>query len=360
MSLFPNIGYGVSRLTMLLGNLHPAHQNQEMQGDVLAWIRPNQGLAVPTFGLSDGEDLAGGANYPYGPPAVPATMVMVGRAGNEGLHMPYYHLDLQTSPQSNRLVRSERPPASSTEAGEAAFSSCLYGCCPFTSLDVSLAGPAAQAVAPQMNTVTPYVGYGNDGGGSPVGAGVCAALPAPRPTRKTMEGASRTPFTSGRSDAGRRHRSPHRALGYDQTSRRVPIRRAMRRSQSGAARGPAVQFEADVHVLATRLLKEGADHIAVKLLCDEIFNNEVSAKALMVKSMFREHSTGISMRSKYRLLLERVDGSKGYCCLLCPQSHRKEYKNPPDSIRHFCKAHFGIVLTCISGWYVGVSQGETQ
>lgn len=333
-----------------------------MQWDMLGYISPNQGLPAHSLEPLNEEHLAGGVIYRnhYEPPTVPLTM-MARRI--EGPPKPYYLQSLGALHESHRPVRSDRLPASNTEAGEAAFSGCIYGSCPplwVMSLDTSRSGPAPQAAAPQMNTVTPYVGYSNDGGGSSVGAGVC---PAPRPTRQTMQGVCRSYLTLGRSDPGSRHRSrsSHRALRGDQTHQKVPSRQAMRHSQPGAARDPAVQFEEDVNVLAARLLNEGADHVAVNLLCKQIFHREVSAEALMIKPIFRKHSTG--MRGKYYLLLGDVktaDGSKGYCCLLCPQGHRKEYKNPQDSIRHFKKAHFGLALLCEGGWYVGVSQGEIQ
>lgn len=309
-----------------------------MQRDMLGCIWPNtwldRVLLAPSF---EPEPLAGGVNYHHEPPAV-----MMAR-------------------RIDGLCNLRTPGAL---PGEAAFSSCNYGSYPparVMFLNTFGSGPAPQAAAPQMNTVTPGVGYGNDGGGSPVGAGIWAGPPAPSPTHKTMQGASPSDLGLGRSDPGSHHRSrsSHGAPGYDQTCQSVPNGRAMRHSQRGAARDPAVQLERNVRVLAARLLKEGADRVAVNLLCEQIFHSEVSAEALMVKAISRKHSTG--MRGKYCLLLRDVkmaDGSKGYCCLLCPQSHRKGYKNPQDSIRHFKKAHFGLALDCKGGWYVSVSQGE--
>jgi len=296
-------------------------------------------------------------------------MVVAARTGNEVFPESHYHLSPQTAstlPPSNGLAQSQGAPESNTEAGAAAYSNCFWGCCPpvgpwVTSLDVLESGPAAQAVAPQMNTVTPYVGGGNDGGGSPVGAGVCAES---SPTRKIKitRGARRTASIPGRNDIRGCHRSPHRAMGYDQTCPRVPSRQTTQTGRSGAIREPAVRFEADVDVLSARLLREGADNIAVKLLCTQVFNSEVSAKALMAKSM-QCTSGASSMRSKYHLFLvdlEREDGSSGHCCLLCPQGRRKEYKNPLDSVRHLYKAHFGFALPCSGAWYVVVYKAKTQ
>ena len=315
-------------------------------------IRRTQHVYQP-FAPSGGAHLTSGAN---GTPAVPATMVMSASTGNGGPSKRHYHFGLRTAnahPLSDRLVHLGPPPASSTDV--TAYSSYPYSFCPLsdswavTPLDVWALKPTAQAVASPMNIVTPYTSYGHDGGGTSVGAAVCLA--APGPTRN-ITGACDTAL-SDRSDAVRGYRSPHRCVGYDQTHK-APTRRATRPSRPRARRGPVVQFEADANALATRLLKEGADSTAVELLCSQVFNDEVSARALTDKSICREQSTSTSStRSKYRLLLadiERKDGSNGYCCLLCPQGRRKEYKNPQDSIRHLRKAHFGIAVSCMGGW----------
>ena len=370
----------------LLDHSYPARQSQERQGGVLrsindASIQPYQGVqgvqgvgeAVNTnqyvyqpFAPSGGVHFTSGANVLDGTPAIPATMVMEARTVNEGSSKRHYRLGLQAAgdlPRSDGLIQLEQSPEISTDAGGTAYSSWYYDFCPLgdpwaTSFDVSASGPTAQAVAPQMNIVTPYTDHSHDEGGTSVGAAVClAASSAPGPTHDII-GACGT----ARSGVVMCPRSPHRAMGvgYDQTHRRVPPRRATRTGLPRATRGPAVQFESDANALAARLLNEGADDTAVELLLTHIFNNEVSARALTVNSIYRKQSTGTSStRSKYRLLLadvERKDGSKGYCCLLCPQGRRKEYKNPQDTIRHLRKAHFGIAVSCIGGWYVAISR----
>ena len=314
---------------------------------------------------SDGAHFASGANVLHGTPAVPATMEMAASTGNGTPSKRHCHLGFQAAnahPPSDGLIQLGRSPESSTDVGGTAYSSFSHSVWPLsdpwaTAFDVSVSRPTAQAVASQMNIVTPYTSYGHDGGGTPAGAAVCvAASSTPGPTRNFI-GACGT-ASSDRSGAVECHRSPY--MCYDQTHLKVSTRRATRPSQSRTTRGAVVQFEADANTLATRLLNEGADSTAVEFLSNQVFNNGVSARALTVKSGCREQSTNTSStRSNYRRLLadvERKDGSKGYCCLLCPQGRRKEYKNPQDSIRHLRKAHLGITESCIGGWYVAISR----
>lgn len=378
---------------MPLDDSCPARQSQDRQGGIFrsvnyASIRPHQGLKgvegainsgqhvpqplVPSYAPSGGAHFISGANAPLGTPAVPATMAVAEQTGNGGSPKRNDHLGLQAAgalPLSNGLLHLWRSPTSSTEADGAAYGNSSYVFSPLiypwaTPFDVSASRPAVQAVATQMNNVTPYPSYDNGGGETSLGTAVCAAISAPRPTRNVTGIACSTAPIPGRSDAGSCHRSCHRAICYDQTHRQVPTRRATQPSRSRATRGPEVQFEADVNALATRLLKEGADNTAVELLRTQVFNNDVSAKALTVKSIYIEQSTGASStRSKYRLLLadvEMKDGSNGHGCLLCPQGRRKPYKNPQDAIRHLHKAHFGFAALCIGGWYVAVSQAKPQ
>ena len=310
---------------------------------------------------SDEAHLSSGANVLHGTLAVPATMEMAASTGNGGPFKRHCHLGFQAAnahPPSDGLIQLGRSPESSTDVSGTAYSNFSYSVWPLsdpwaTAFDVSVSRPTAQAVASQMNIVTPYTSYGYNGGGTSAGAAVCvAASSAPGPTPNFI-GACDTAL-SDKSDAVGCHRSPH--MSYNRTHLRVPTRRATRPSRSRATRGTIVQSGADVNTLATRLLNEGADSTAVEFLSTQVFNNEVSARALTVKSICGEQSTNTSStRSKYRGLLadvEREDGSKGYCCLLCPQGRRKEYKNPQDSIRHLRKAHFGIADSCIGGWYV--------
>jgi hypothetical protein len=303
------------------------------------------------------------ASVLHGPPAVPATMVV---AATEH----HYHLSLPAMcahPPPNGLIQLRPSPANSTQdstkAGGAAYSSSFNGFSLINpwAMPLDVSGQVAQEMAPQMDTVTPCVDYGGNGGGTSIGAANCAD---PGPPRTINRGARRITFTSDRNDAGRCHRSLHRAIGCGTRRCGMRTRYAIRPSRSGATRGPAVQFEADASVLATRLLNEGAEKTAVDLLRTEIFISEMTIKALMAKSIYREQSTSTSsMRSKYRLLLgdtERDDGSKGHCCLLCPQGGRKVYKNPQDSIRHLCKSHFGIALSCIGRWYVAIFSSQNM
>ena len=349
----------------MLGSINDA-SIQPYQGlkGVQESIRRNQQVHQP-FAPSGGAHLASGAN---GTPAVPATMVMSASTGDGGSSKHHYHFDPQATnahPLCDGLVHLG-PPTSST--GATAYSSYPYSFCPLsdswaaTPFDVWAPRPTPQAVVSQMNIVTPYTSYDHDGGGTSVDTAVCvAASSAPGPTRN-ITGACDTAL-SDRTDAVKGFRNPHRCVDYDQMHK-VPTRRATRPSSPRATKGPVVRFEADANALATRLLIEGADSTAVELLCSKVFNDEVSARALTVKTICREQSISrsSSTRSKYRLLLadvERKDGSNGYCCLLCPQGRRKEYKNPQDSIRHLRKAHFGIADPCI-GWYVAIPRVEPQ
>ena len=371
---------------LLLDHSNPARQSQERQGGMLrsindASIRPYQRITgiedaihsnqyvYQPLAPSGGVHFTSGANVLYRAPAVPARMAMEEMAGNEGSSRRHSYSSDQAAgalPPSGGFVQLGRPLEISTDTDRTAYSSWSYDLCPLSnawapSFDIPASKPAAQAVVPRMNIGAPYTGYCHDEGGTSVGAAVCvAASSAPGPTRNII-GACGT--ARSRSDAAVFHRSPRRAVGYvgyNQTHLKVPTRRATRPSRSRATRGPFVQFEADKDALATRLLNEGADSTAVELLLTHVFNDEVSARALTVNSMCREQPTGASStRSNYRLLLadvERKDGSKGYCCLLCPQGHRKEYKNPQDSIRHLRKAHFGFAASCTGGWYVSISR----
>ena len=52
----------------------------------------------------------------------------------------------------------------------------------------------------------------------------------------------------------------------------------------------------------------------------------------------------------WQLLLvakEAMPGETSYCCRLCPETRRPEYKHKRDAVRHFKKNHFGFAKACI-------------
>ena len=114
--------------------------------------------------------------------------------------------------------------------------------------------------------------------------------------------------------------------------------------------GPPQTFEGRPDVLATRLAGEGADPGAVDLIRRVIFVAEVTEEALSAPIESRELSLKYGgVRRKWQLLLKVIDvgpGAKSYCCRLCPQERRPEYKNAADSLRHLKRDHFGISVAC--------------
>ena len=114
--------------------------------------------------------------------------------------------------------------------------------------------------------------------------------------------------------------------------------------------GPPQTFEGLPDVLATRLAGEGADPDAVDLIRHDIFVGEVTEEALMAPIGSRELSLKYGgVRRNWHLLLQVTEitpGAKSYCCRLCPQDRRPEYKNAADGLRHLKRDHFGMSVAC--------------
>ena len=130
-----------------------------------------------------------------------------------------------------------------------------------------------------------------------------------------------------------------------------PLTRRTRTGRRAPVRSPPRTMEASVSVLCTRLLVEGADIQAVEFVRDVIFPSAVSEEALLAPINTHEHWSKYGGATKvWQLLLETkeaIPGEKSYCCRLCPQAHRPEYKYGRDAVRHFKKDHFGFAVTCI-------------
>jgi hypothetical protein len=138
----------------------------------------------------------------------------------------------------------------------------------------------------------------------------------------------------------------------------VPYTRRTKTGRRAPVGGPPQTFEGNLEVLATRLIGEGADPIAVDLVRHVIFVAEVTEGALNAPIKSRQLSLKHGgVRKKWQLLLqvtEVVPGVKSHCCRLCPQERRPEYKNAVDGLRHLKRDHFGISVACWY-WYVTAS-----
>ena len=129
---------------------------------------------------------------------------------------------------------------------------------------------------------------------------------------------------------------------------------SIRRTKTGRrapVRSPPRTVEANLGVLCTRLLAEGADIQAVKFVSEVIFVREVSEEALMAPIDTHEGWIEYGGATKvWQLLLEMKEampGETSYCCRLCPEARRPAYKYSRDAVRHFKKDHFGFAVTCI-------------
>jgi hypothetical protein len=323
-------------------------------------IQNGYGFSGMYYSLPGGVPPLHRAPISLGPIAVPAT-----KAGTDNRISFKHHYDLNPAAGrpltlSTGLVPPPQISASNIYAGQTACSSVAYPSFLYNSSwatrpgAISAVGPGVQVTAPRMNTGTPYVVDCNDRGGVPAGATACAISHAPGPTPQSVDndndmGAFITASTHIPRDAenGRHNRKAHapRAMGENRTPRSIP--RGMSQGQAQTPRSRAVQYEEDIHTLAARLLNEGACPVTVEVLRTKIFNQGVTAEALMAKFISREQSDS-RVKRKYHLLLQH--SSDGYACLLCPQDSPAKYKNPPDSIRHQLKDHFGLALICRCGW----------
>ena len=130
----------------------------------------------------------------------------------------------------------------------------------------------------------------------------------------------------------------------------IPYIRRTRTGRRAPVCGPPQPFEGLPDILATRLAGEGADPDAVDLIRHEIFVGEVTVEALTAPIESRELSLKYGgVRRKWHLLLQVTEiapGAKSYCCRLCPQERRPEYKKATYGLRHLKRDHFGMSVAC--------------
>ena len=130
----------------------------------------------------------------------------------------------------------------------------------------------------------------------------------------------------------------------------APYTRRTKTGRRANVSGPPQIFEGSPYVLATRLAYEGADPDAVDLIRCVIFVVEVTEKALTAPIKSRKLSLKYGgVRRNWHLLLQVIEiagGVKSYCCRLCPQERRPEYKNAADGLRHLKRDHFGMSVAC--------------
>ena len=122
------------------------------------------------------------------------------------------------------------------------------------------------------------------------------------------------------------------------TGRRAPVR------------SPPRTEEANLGILCARLLKEGADVEAVDFV-RVIFAGAVTEEALRAPINTYEKWCEYSGATRvYQLLLKmkmEMSGETSYCCRLCPEMRRPEYKYERDAVRHLKRDHFGFAVACI-------------
>jgi len=98
------------------------------------------------------------------------------------------------------------------------------------------------------------------------------------------------------------------------------------------------------------LIHEGADTVAAMFLRYIIFANGVTFDALMAPLQTSDVVSVCDGTSKmWKMLLETKEvmpGIKKYCCLLCPDGNRREYRDGRDAVRHFSKDHLGFSFPC--------------
>ena len=342
------------------------HQGTEGLEEVLRRIYYVYKLPQPYYPTSGGAPFPGDVNVSPGPVAVPAAMRTATSSGTSFAN--HFNFNLQagsTLPLSNGVVSPPQTVSSNTYTSQTAYSSSVrplsYNYTWAMQPDMSAFGPEAQTVAPRMNTVTPSVVCYNDRASASAGAAVCPMAPALGPTPDDinenahgMHPLSTASTNLPRDTESRSHRScllTHalRAMGYTRTRRSPSTPRGLPSGRCQKTKAPPVPFEADIILLAARLLNEGAQPAAVEVLRVKVFHNGVTERALNAKFIHVDQSTNHSrVKRKYLLLLEH--SSKGYRCLLCPQDRPAKYKNSQDSLRHLRKDHFGLALTCYCGW----------
>lgn len=115
-------------------------------------------------------------------------------------------------------------------------------------------------------------------------------------------------------------------------------------------RGPLLPVDPEDNLtrLKDRLAENGADVEAVNL-CDEIFKDGISKKALQ-KRLTREQCKKLNLRDgkQFQRFLEKVEvtGGTKNRCRLCSGNDAVLYKNHRDALRHFHKGHFGLWFKC--------------
>ena len=122
-------------------------------------------------------------------------------------------------------------------------------------------------------------------------------------------------------------------------------------------RMPAVEFEPDASKVKQRLIHEGGDPEAIKLLT-KIFSEGVSLSALtrqMTAEEVASQTFGQGPGQVYLVFLETIQIERGggedvmfrYRCRLCPDSAKTTtWKHERDVLRHLRKHHFGLADEC--------------
>lgn len=145
-------------------------------------------------------------------------------------------------------------------------------------------------------------------------------------------------------------RAEERPAKYNNTRLGVPYTRRTRSGRRAPVGGPPQRFESIPDVLLARLDAEGADPDAIDLLRHVIFVGQVTEEALTAPIKSSELSLKYGgVKTMWQLLFQvtkMAPGSNSFCCRLCPQERRPEYKNAIDGLRHLKRDHFGISVAC--------------
>jgi hypothetical protein len=128
------------------------------------------------------------------------------------------------------------------------------------------------------------------------------------------------------------------------------------------ARQPAAAFEPNIIRLQARLLREGADQDAVKLV-ERVFSKEVTIEALArrqtreeaAQQVFGQGGGPVYLAFLEALPLSERDNSALWArfrCRLCPNIvDAPSWKHQRDVLRHLKRDHFGLADLCLQ-WYV--------
>ena len=130
-----------------------------------------------------------------------------------------------------------------------------------------------------------------------------------------------------------------------------PFARRTKTGRRAPVRSPPRTAETNLGALCIRLLAEGADVETVDIVREIIFSTSVSEEALMAPNnsyeVWRKYGGATVVWQLLLEVKETMSGEKSYCCRLCPQEHRPEYKHNRDAIRHFKRDHFGFAVSCV-------------